>query len=134
MNNKYITVSEFANIINMNNTETFKFLKNNFEKYIMFQNNIAMIDADFVNSFIELKEDLKKETNTFEIDFLKNQLEEKQKRIEELQIKLEEYTTKAFELAQSALNIQQQLNYITASKEIKKESFIKRIFKKGISE
>ena len=134
MNNKYITVSEFANIINMNNTETFKFLKNNFEKYIMFQNNIAMIDADFVNSFIELKEDLKKETNTFEIDFFKNQLEEKQKRIEELQIKLEEYTTKAFELAQSALNIQQQLNYITASKEIKKESFIKRIFKKGISE
>ena len=134
MNNKYITVSEFANIINMNNTETFKFLKNNFEKYIMFQDNIAMIDADFVNSFIELKEDLKKETNTFEIDFLKNQLEEKQKRIEELQIKLEEYTTKAFELAQSALNIQQQLNYITASKEIKKESFIKRIFKKGISE
>ena len=133
MNDTYITITELAQILKLNNNETFKLINNNFDNYLIIESNTAKVKKDFVNRLLKLKKEEEK-NNENEIEKLKEDIKEKDKKIDELQNKLEEYTSKAFELAQSALNIQQQLNYITASNNIKKKSFIKRIFKKGIDE
>lgn len=132
MNNKYITITEFAEYIKLSSTETYRLLKNNFSSHIETIDGIVNVEKEFVQNFLNI-DDIKN-TDFKEIENLKNIIVEKEKKIEELQIKLSEYTEKAFELAQSALNIQQQLNYITASKQEKKKGFIKNLFKKGISD
>ena len=123
--NKYITVSEFAERIGMSNSETYKFLSNNFSMYLKCENNIICADERLLNYFLNV--DLDNNKYKIECEELKNQIKEKNDLIIELQTKLNEYTERAFSIAESALNVQQQLNYITANRETKKQGFFKRL-------
>lgn len=123
--NKYITVSEFAERIGLSNSETYKFLSNNFSVYLKSENNIICVDERLLNYFLNV--DLDNNKYKIECEELKNQIKEKNDLIIELQTKLNEYTERAFNIAESALNVQQQLNYITANRETKKQGFFKRL-------
>ena len=123
--NKYITVSEFAERIGMSNSETYKFLSNNFSMYLKSENNIICADERLLNYFLNV--DLDNNKYKIECEELKNQIKEKNDLIIELQTKLNEYAERAFNIAESALNVQQQLNYITANRETKKQGFFKRL-------
>ena len=122
---KYITVSEFAERIGMSNSETYKFLSNNFSMYLKSENNIICADERLLNYFLNV--DLDNNKYKIECEELKNQIKEKNDFIIELQTKLNEYAERAFNIAESALNVQQQLNYITANRETKKQGFFKRL-------
>lgn len=123
--NKYITVSEFAERIGLSNSETYKLLSNNFSMYLKSENNIICADERLLNYFLNV--DLDNNKYKIECEELKNQIKEKNDLIIELQTKLNEYTERAFNIAESALNVQQQLNYITANRETKKQGFFKRL-------
>ena len=123
--NKYITVSEFAERIGLSNSETYKLLSNNFSMYLKSENNIICVDERLLNYFLNV--DLDNNKYKIECEELKNQIKEKNDLIIELQTKLNEYTERAFNIAESALNVQQQLNYITANRETKKQGFFKRL-------
>lgn len=123
--NKYITVSEFAERIGLSNSETYKFLSNNFSVYLKSENNIICADERLLNYFLNV--DLDNNKYKIECEELKNQIKEKNDLIIELQTKLNGYTERAFNIAESALNVQQQLNYITANRETKKQGFFKRL-------
>ena len=123
--NKYITVSEFAERIGLSNSETYKLLNNNFSVYLKSENNIICVDERLLNYFLNV--DLDNNKYKIECEELKNQIKEKNDLIIELQTKLNEYTERAFNIAESALNVQQQLNYITANRETKKQGFLKRL-------
>lgn len=123
--NKYITVSEFAERIGLSNSETYKLLSNNFSMYLKSENNIICVDERLLNYFLNV--DLDNNEYKIECEELKNQIKEKNDLIIELQTKLNEYTERAFNIAESALNVQQQLNYITANRETKKQGFFKRL-------
>ena len=122
----YISISEFANKIKMTNNEAYKLIKNNFNIYLKNIDNVVCIDSDFVNKFLSL--DIS-ESGTEISEDIKKELELKDKKIFELQNKLLEYTDKAFDLAQSALIIQQQQNYLSAHNQEKK-TFFQRLLKK----
>lgn len=123
--NKYITVSEFAERIGLSNSETYKLLSNNFSVYLKSENNIICVDERLLNYFLNV--DLDNNKYKIECEELKNQIKEKNDLIIEIQTKLNEYTERAFNIAESALNVQQQLNYITANRETKKQGFFKRL-------
>ncbi len=123
--NKYITVSEFAERIGLSNSETYKLLNNNFSVYLKSENNIICVDERLLNYFLNV--DLDNNKYKIECEELKNQIKEKNDLIIELQTKLNKYTERAFNIAESALNVQQQLNYITANRETKKQGFFKRL-------
>lgn len=129
--NNYITVSEFAEKINLPFNLTYKMLNNLFSVYLKNDNDIVCVDERLLNYLLNI--DLDNDKYKIKYEELKKQIAEKNNLIIELQTKLNEYTDRVFNMAETVLNVQQQINYITANRETKKKGFLKRLLGKNKS-
>lgn len=125
--NEFISITEFAEMLQISTAETYKLIKNNFSAHLRHINSVASVEKEFVDSFLSLNNSY---VNDKTIADYENIIVEKEQRIAELENKLLEYSDKAFDLAQTAFTIQQQLNYITANQENKKQNIFRRLLKK----
>ena len=116
-----------AEIIHLTTAETYKLIKNNFSAHLRVIDGTASVEKNFVNEFLSLNNNYISDKSIVDYE---NIIAEKEQRIAELENKLLEYSDKAFDLAQTAFTIQQQLNYITANQENKKQNIFRRLLKK----
>ena len=124
---EYISITDMAEIIKLTTAETYKLIKNNFSAHLRVIDGTASVEMNFVNEFLSLNNNYISDKSIVDYE---NIIAEKEQRIAELENKILEYSDKAFDLAQTAFTIQQQLNYITANQENKKQNIFRRLLKK----
>lgn len=131
MSNKYISLLNMENELNISRDVILKIIYNNsLDRYIHTYENEIYIDETFKGIYKDYikNEYVKSEKENDIIKELRNQIQEKDEIIKQLQSQIIEFADKAQKLAEMTLQSQMQQNYIKTLEAPKPQGIFKRLF------
>lgn len=133
--NEYIKIAEFADRKGISKAEAYKIANNPQNKeYIRIDNGIKYISSILLDRQISQetrKQEQRKQADTAEIEYLKEQIRDLQEQIKKKDEQIAEFTLKFAELAQQSNTIASQAQVLHAIDKQKKPNFFQRLLGKG---